>query len=79
MEEKVADHKKIKQDIINKAEIDSKFCDELKKNPKGAIHKHFPQADGSTIPAEMNVVVVEDSENTVFINIDPGGTVKSGY
>ncbi len=71
-----------KQDIIDKAESDSKFLEELKKDPKGAIHKHFPQSDGSTIPTEVNIVVLEDSANTIFINVDPSNpnqTRENGY
>jgi len=78
-EEKMADYKKTKQDIINRAETDTNFCDELKTDPKGTIEKYFPQADGSTIPPKMNIVVVEDSENTVYINVVPPDTNVDAY
>ncbi len=75
----MADYKKTKEDIINRAETDPKFLDELKKDPKGTIEKYFPQSDGSTIPPKMNIVVVEDSENTVFINVATPDTVVRDY
>ena len=75
----MTDYKKTKQDIIDRAESDSGFRDELKKDPKGAIEKHFPQSDGSTIPPKTNIVIVEDSENTVFINISPPDAIKAAY
>lgn len=75
----MADYKKLKEDIINRAEADPKFLDELKKDPKGAIEKYFPQADGSTIPPKLNITIVEDGENTVFINVVPPGISVKEY
>jgi len=62
---------KMKENIIKKAEADLEFRNELKVDPKGAIEKHFPQADGKQIPQKINLVVCEDSENTIYFNIVP--------
>lgn len=69
----------IKQAIIDKAESDPSFLAELKKDPKAAIKKHFPQPDGRTIPDEVEVIIVEDTKDKAYINVDPSGSAKGGY
>ena len=75
----MTDHVKLKEKIIKKAETDAKFREELKKDPKAAIEKHFPQADGKKIPANLNIVVTEESENTVYLNIAPNDLKRGEY
>ncbi len=68
-----------KKKVIKLAEADPKFREELKKDPKAAIEKHFPHTDGKKLPDEINIVVVEDSGDTVYINISSTDAVKAGY
>ncbi|MBU2510108.1 NHLP leader peptide family natural product precursor [bacterium] len=75
----MADYYSEKDKVIKLAEADTKFKEELKKDPKAAIEKHFPLPDGKKIPDKINVVVVEDSADTVYINISSTDAVKSSY
>ena len=71
-----------KRDIIEKAESDPIFLAEFKKDPKGAIQQAFPQSNGDTIPSNVNLVVLEDSANTIYFNIEtkyPNGSRENGY
>lgn len=65
------DYKSSKDAVIKKAETDPDFLAELKNDPKGAIEKHFSYLLPEPIPQKFNIVVVEDSEFTVFLNIVP--------
>lgn len=68
-----------KDQVVKLAESDPKFRAELKTNPKSAIEKFFPHPEGKKIPEEINIVVVEDTADTVYINISSTLAVKSSY
>jgi len=75
----MADYYSEKEKVIKLAETDPKFREELKKDPKAAIEKYFPHPDGKKLPGEMKIVVVEDSADTVYINISSTDVVKTSY
>ena len=68
-----------KAKVIKLAEADAKFREELKRDPKGAIEKHFPHPEGKQLPQKLNLVVCEDRENTIYINISPSDSIKGSY
>ncbi len=79
MEGKMTDLRRTKEDIINRAETDPVFHAGLLDDPKSTIQKYFPQPDGSSLPSGLKFVVVEDSEDTVFLNLVQPDNLKRDY
>ncbi len=75
----MSDFLKMKESIIKRAEADLDFRKELKEDPKGAIEKYFPHEEGKKIPEKINLVVCEDSENTIYLNIAPDDFHTDAY
>ncbi|TEB13164.1 NHLP leader peptide family RiPP precursor [Pelotomaculum propionicicum] len=61
-EKKPMNRKELKEQIIKKAQVDREFKKALVENPKGAIGRL-----GVQLPAEVEVKVVEESTEVVYL------------
>ena len=63
-------HKKqFEQQIIEKAMKDERFRDQLKSDPRGTIEREL----GIKIPASMNLNVLEEEHNKVYLVLPHAG------
>ncbi|TEB13171.1 NHLP leader peptide family RiPP precursor [Pelotomaculum propionicicum] len=68
-EKKPVTRKELKEQIIKKAQVDQEFKKALVENPKGALGRL-----GVQLPAEVEVKVVEESPEVVYLvlPVNPG-------